>query len=235
MKNITRDQFYQCVKSTDDNHSTITSATLYYMNVYDKHPHGGFFAKWNWAAFFFGPLWMVYRRMYLYTFILIMLGGVGLKVNFLSLNLDFLGGYRWLPEGLILGFLGNALYMNFVKNKILRHQSLKGPLPIRSFFLVVGVLFLLIASSFILTIGALYFLAIMLAVVLVLPLIASIGYIIAAATISVLILASLAFLTLMAPLPNGTQMLHLSEKYKHVIEVAPPTEKLKNKLESSRS
>lgn len=36
-----------------------------YMELYDTK------TSWNWAAFFFGPFWMVYRKMYLNTAIIL--------------------------------------------------------------------------------------------------------------------------------------------------------------------
>ena len=93
---------------------------------------------WNWAAFFFGPAWMAYRKMYLYAFLFVVIRGVfefrasslfafNIYGNFSSLHLlenEHQGLYlsisvfSWLACSILMGYFGNALYYNAVKKKI---------------------------------------------------------------------------------------------------------------------
>ncbi|WP_456402382.1 DUF2628 domain-containing protein [Persephonella sp.] len=89
----------------------------YYMEKFEKFEKGNS-VSWNWAAFFFGVLWMFYRKMYLYG-----LGALGF-ITIVNVALEImktspvinLGVSLWLWVG--FGVFGNYIYYLFVKNKI---------------------------------------------------------------------------------------------------------------------
>ncbi|MDR1523203.1 MAG: DUF2628 domain-containing protein [Endomicrobium sp.] len=65
-------------------------------------------ATWNWAAFFFGTAWLIYRKMYMQAsiyFVISCIIGWLMPINYIS-------GMIMLP--LALGLWGNYLYMMHV-------------------------------------------------------------------------------------------------------------------------
>lgn len=86
---------------------------------YSFFPHGsGIPKKWNWAAFFLGVFWFVYRKMYVYAAIYL---GIGI---FLTAAQTLLG----IPEefsnvvslalGIGAGMLANNLYKSHIDKNI---------------------------------------------------------------------------------------------------------------------
>ncbi|WP_159565956.1 DUF2628 domain-containing protein [Budvicia diplopodorum] len=92
---------------------------------YSFFPHGaGIPKKWNWAAFFLGVFWFIYRKMYLYAAIYL---GAGLALTAVQ-------GLLGLPEGftnavsLALGvaaaMLANGLYKTHIDKNIAETLSM---------------------------------------------------------------------------------------------------------------
>ena len=77
----------------------------------------GLKASWNWAAFFFGWTWALYRKMYLWFFVL-------LGVSFLSDQIGIQGLSATVLLVLWIGFTvyANSLYHNTIKNRIAKAQ-----------------------------------------------------------------------------------------------------------------
>ncbi len=69
--------------------------------------------SWNWPAFLFGGFWMLYRKMYLYFFILLFVSFIVGIIPFLSL---ILGLALWIG----LGVFGNYLYAKFTYEKLMK-------------------------------------------------------------------------------------------------------------------
>jgi hypothetical protein len=74
--------------------------------------HDNFTPTWNWAAFFFGPFWMFYRKMYMWAVI-------ALLVHFIPW-VNFLFWIGW-------GIVGYYLYYKHAKNKILEFKAAAAP------------------------------------------------------------------------------------------------------------
>ncbi|WP_457639456.1 DUF2628 domain-containing protein, partial [Persephonella sp.] len=75
--------------------------------------------SWNWAAFFLGIVWMLYRKMYLYgvlAFLFSMLLGFIIGAVSPDNQLLALGVQIWLWVG--FGAFGNYIYYLFAKSKI---------------------------------------------------------------------------------------------------------------------
>lgn len=91
----------------------------YYANAETKENPGDIFFHWNWAAFFFGPLWLAYRKSYFYAFLALLI-----EVTYGSYVIQLGGGvfeYKmtaFLPYRIILGFIGTSLYFRkWIKNR----------------------------------------------------------------------------------------------------------------------
>ena len=94
----------------------------YYIEKFKKFEESGGALSWNWAAFFFGILWVFYRKMYLYgalIFLGIILLGVFVAVS--SNQILSIGIQLWLWIG--FGAFGNYLYYIFVKKTVSDIQS----------------------------------------------------------------------------------------------------------------
>ena len=80
MITITREQFFDFIKTHKDEEGAISKTTQHYLYYFDKHQKTGKKSGWNWAAFtiscstlFFFPIagllgsyWFFYRRMQLF-------------------------------------------------------------------------------------------------------------------------------------------------------------------------
>ena len=74
--------------------------------------------SWNMAAFFLGLVWMVYRKMYKYAFIVF---GVIVVESIFEEMLGFSSAMTYganIVFALFFGFYGNAIYQRHAKNKI---------------------------------------------------------------------------------------------------------------------
>ena len=86
----------------------IGSKTEYYLPRFEKMETLNSFTDWNWAAFFFGFWWMLYRKMYVF-------GAVALVVTELLSMLTIPG--LGLLVSLAVGVVGNFLYMKDINNR----------------------------------------------------------------------------------------------------------------------
>ncbi len=91
----------------------------YYLKKFEVFEKTGSSLSWNWAAFGFGIFWMVYRKMYLYAFLSMLLI---FFINILEVSLRlspllsfFLSLWLWVGFGLF----GNYLYYLHVKKKVM--------------------------------------------------------------------------------------------------------------------
>lgn len=76
----------------------------------------GNFMSWNWASFFGSFLWLAYRKMYLYSFI-IAFAFIFISLVFPSANTIFIV----IP--FLVGIFGNSLYYAFANKKIMKVKS----------------------------------------------------------------------------------------------------------------
>ena len=86
----------------------IGSKTEYYLPRFEKMETLNSITDWNWAAFFFGFWWMLYRKMYVF-------GAVALVVTELLSMLTIPG--LGLLVSLAVGVVGNFLYMKDINNR----------------------------------------------------------------------------------------------------------------------
>ena len=86
----------------------VGTKTEYYLPHFEKFETLNSFTSWNWAAFFFGGYWMLYRKMYA-------LGAVLFVVTELLALLDVGGLNLLLSIG--VGVVGNYLYMKDINSR----------------------------------------------------------------------------------------------------------------------
>ena len=85
----------------------IGEKTEYYLPRFEKMETLNSFTSWNWCAFLFGPLWMLYRKMYAYGIVLFVLNEL----------LGFVAGGLSLLVSIGIGIVGNYLYMKDINNR----------------------------------------------------------------------------------------------------------------------
>lgn len=86
----------------------VGSKTDYYLPRFEKMENLNSFTSWNWAAFFFGTGWMMYRKMYAY-------GAVMYCISWVLALLELTGLSLLLGVG--IGVFGNYLYMKDINNR----------------------------------------------------------------------------------------------------------------------
>jgi hypothetical protein len=102
---------------------------------------------WNWVAFFFGPFWAVYRGMYLWSFVALILMAPAVVVMSKQLLVICV---TFIPIHLIWGLLANRMYFKFINRRYKKGYVCEGTHLIFSiaFFLLSVFIFpiLMIAS-----------------------------------------------------------------------------------------
>ncbi len=83
----------------------------YYKNKFEKMKKSGKSISWNWAAFFMGIYWMIYRKMYFKA-------AAFLLLNIIATNTPHIGVYLNTAVLVGIGIFGNALYLDHVEEKI---------------------------------------------------------------------------------------------------------------------
>lgn len=83
----------------------------YYKNKFEKMKKSGKSISWNWAAFFMGIYWMIYRKMYFKA-------AAFLLLNIIATNTPHIGIYLNTAVLVGIGIFGNALYLDHVEEKI---------------------------------------------------------------------------------------------------------------------
>lgn len=74
--------------------------------------------SWNWAGFFFGLFWFAYRKMYSYTFGLMMFS-LFLQYVQKIMNTDpIVIALTNILISVVIGMFGNYLYYEYIKSKI---------------------------------------------------------------------------------------------------------------------
>lgn len=86
----------------------VGTKTEYYLPKFETMEALNSFTSWNWAAFFFGNIWMVYRKMYVFGGALWLVGILLQVMGLQGLSLVFSIG---------IGIVGNYLYMKDIDNR----------------------------------------------------------------------------------------------------------------------
>lgn len=85
----------------------------YYLDKWANLKLSNKYVSWNWWAFFLSSYWLLYRKMYLWGFITIV-------INFVSIGGVVIGETIIPPLvlSIILALFGNSIYYNHAKEKI---------------------------------------------------------------------------------------------------------------------
>lgn len=83
----------------------------FYEEKFKKMNDTGKSASWNWAAFFLGVYWMVYRKMYFKAVAFFIL-------SLVASSTPYIGGILNFAVLVGIGIYGNALYMDHVDGNI---------------------------------------------------------------------------------------------------------------------
>ena len=89
--------------------------TEYYLDKFERYQSNQNFASWNWAAFFLGMFWILYRKLYKFS-------GILFGINLLSVFL--IGGSTLLNLVIMIGcgVYGNLVY---VKDSLRKIENIK--------------------------------------------------------------------------------------------------------------
>jgi TPR repeat protein len=87
----------------------------YYLDIFKRFDANGVSVSWNWAAFLFGPLWLLSRNMVLYSLLYflsfpILLGIFSIESIYLTVLVIFFNVF--------ISLIGNTLYYFHVRKKI---------------------------------------------------------------------------------------------------------------------
>ncbi len=132
-KNINEEGFTDCYESEyprEDSNSYLDKIsdsdfikfvgptnTEHYFNHWKNNENKNTFSSWNWASFFLGGYWLLYRKLYAWF--------VGVTiVDFLAVAIldnfsPLLAGLIPLIIMILLGIFGNCMYIRHSKKKIL--------------------------------------------------------------------------------------------------------------------
>lgn len=80
--------------------------------------------SWNWVAFFFATIWLMYRKMYVHAFIVFLLPFA------LVLVFPDLASGSFVGIGVAFAMLGNRMYVDHAKAKVRKVEQKYGHLPV---------------------------------------------------------------------------------------------------------
>lgn len=77
--------------------------------------------SWNWPAFLITPYWLIYRKMYAY--------GAGMLVSLFVLSMigSIFASVLSLAVYIVMGILGNAVYMKYLEGKAAQAKTMDEP------------------------------------------------------------------------------------------------------------
>lgn len=89
----------------------------FYEEKFKKMNDTGKSASWNWAAFFLGIYWMVYRKMYFKA-------GAFFILSLVASSTPYIGGILNFAVLVGIGIYANALYMDHIDGNIEKVKTL---------------------------------------------------------------------------------------------------------------
>lgn len=75
--------------------------------------------SWNWASFFLGSLWLLYRKMYVWGALMI---AVSMVISWMGIP------FGWLLLAILVGMFGNKLYLEETRKKIIEIKTITSDL-----------------------------------------------------------------------------------------------------------
>ena len=83
----------------------------YYIPKFEQIQKYGKSTSWNWASFFFGYMWFLYRKMYAYGFGL-------MALSFILSYIPFIGIVVALGLPILTGLFGNSIYLKHIEKNL---------------------------------------------------------------------------------------------------------------------
>lgn len=97
----------------------------YYNKKFEQIIKTGNKKTWNWAAFFFNASWLLYRKMYIQSIILIL---VSLALGAITSTIPFLGTIIGWAMSLGMGMYANSIYLDHINKKLNEINTMEGEL-----------------------------------------------------------------------------------------------------------
>lgn len=94
--------------------------TEYYFKKWKNNKDKDLFASWNWASFFLGLYWLLYRKLYAWFVGIAIIDTI--CITLISVYSPIIAGLIPLIIAILLGIFGNSIYIKHSKKKI---KSLK--------------------------------------------------------------------------------------------------------------
>jgi hypothetical protein len=98
--------------------SFVGENAAYYVSNWKAIEQTGGKISWNWSAFFFGPTWVGYRKMYLPMWISIAILAGGTSIEFAVGLPDLVSWVVTVWVWVFFGLFGNLLYLKHAKRKL---------------------------------------------------------------------------------------------------------------------
>ncbi len=121
------DQLHEFIKSKKEETKKPKKATSYYLSMFKAYDGFPRFASWNWPAFLFGGVWMIYRKMYWYGFFALLYSFFEIASPILRRNTDISspGIIGWVVA-ILFGLFGNSIYRYHLRKRVSSNSSTKG-------------------------------------------------------------------------------------------------------------
>jgi len=88
--------------------------TNYYIEKWNLINQTNKSVSWNWASFFLGSLWLLYRKMYIWGTLMI---AVSMAISWMGMP------FGWLLLAILVGMFGNKLYLEETQKKIIEIKT----------------------------------------------------------------------------------------------------------------
>lgn len=110
------EEFYSAIRHKDDpktfietNEKSLTYSTLHYLKLFRREGHKPIFISRNIPALFFGPIWFLYRKMYVFAFLFPIIS-FGIEV--------LMRHYSPVEETWVLGDIIFPIYVSLFANSL---------------------------------------------------------------------------------------------------------------------
>ena len=135
MINITREQFFEFIKKENEDLNldyTVLASTKHYLKYFDKYQSTGKKTNWNWWGFCAPCIWLAYRRIYDYLFLVLFSLFITLIIGFIGMR--FMGEYFLLVPiiaftplvCMISAVYGDYIYVRYASSKISEGVKTRG-------------------------------------------------------------------------------------------------------------
>ncbi|GEM_PF-4673094 len=112
---------YPYLMERNESEEEPSAESMFYINMFTAYKDFPRFTSWNWAAALFGPGWFLYRKMYLYGTIFLLIDILAVYFPIMRVHLLFVG---FNPA--LFGLFGNSIYRYNLKNRADSNSKTRG-------------------------------------------------------------------------------------------------------------